>query len=218
MDNCSEAERVFSDWALDDRAERMWRNHLPRVEQIWPRIPVSSGNYLEVGCGAGRCLRHIAENQFRAGRCTGIDVSEAMVELARKNNAGVHNVSVEKADFLSWKPPDGTHFDAIFSMEVFYYFTSIEAGISRAAAMLGPGGRLFVLVDLYKENRDSHDWSEKLGIPMQMWSKSQYIEGFNSAGLTDINQVLLHDPNGDPQVDAPTLCTYGAKKDAVLQT
>lgn len=210
MNKADAAERVFSEWATDDRAERMWRNHLPRVEQMWTEIPSSSGNYLEIGCGAGMGLRHIAENQFKGGNCTGIDVSEAMISVSRTNTQGLSNVQVEKADFLSWLPPSGISFDAIFSMEVFYYFPSIQEGLDRAASMLAPGGKLFVLVDLYEENTDSHDWSEKLGVPMQMWSAAEYVDGFTKAGLTDIKQLFLHGPGENESVEAPTLCTVGA--------
>ena len=67
MSDSHAAGQVFDDWAADDRARRMWQNHLPRVRQIWQMIPRSDGHYLEIGCGCGMGLRHVAENQYRGG-------------------------------------------------------------------------------------------------------------------------------------------------------
>lgn len=205
------AGEVFGEWAEDERAERMWRQHLPRMEQVWPLMSASSGNYLEVGCGCGLGLRHVAENQYAAGHCVGIDISPEMVRLARKNTAGLSNVSVEEADFLEWQPAAGTRFDAIFSMEVFYYFPDIQQGLDKAFSLLAPGGRLWVLVDCYYENTDSHKWSEMINVPMQLWSKEQYISGFGKAGMADISQLELENQGDDVHGSNPTLCTYGTR-------
>lgn len=211
MSDSHAAGQLFDQWAADDRARRMWQNHLPRVRQIWEMIPSSDGHYLEIGCGCGLGLRHVAENQYRDGRCMGIDVSQNMIRLAEETTAGLANVRLEAVDFTNWEPGDGRTFDAIFSMEVFYYFPSIQEGLNHASRLLAPGGRLWVLVDCYRENTASHDWSERLGVPMQMWSSAQYADGFARAGLSEIGQKTLHHPKDEGASEPPTLCTYGRK-------
>ncbi|AKJ64828.1 class I SAM-dependent methyltransferase [Kiritimatiella glycovorans] len=211
MSDSHAAAQLFDHWATGDRARPMWQNHLPRVRQVWQMIPNSDGNYLEVGCGCGLGLRHIAANQYRDGQCVGIDVSEGMIRLARETTAGLGNVRLEAADFINWEPGEGLTFDAIFSMEVFYYFSSIQEGLDHAARLLAPGGWLWVLVDLYHENAASHDWSERLGVPMQMWSKARYADGFAKAGLSEVRQIILHNPNDGGASEAPTLCTWGRR-------
>jgi SAM-dependent methyltransferase len=189
----------------------MWQHHLPRVRQVWPMIPDSDGHYLEIGCGCGLGLRHIAENPYRDGHCVGIDISPGMIRLAEEATAGLANVRLESADFNTWEPGEGLTFDTIFSMEVFYYFPRIQQGLNHASRLLAPGGWLWVLVDLYYENTASHDWSEKLGVPMQMWSQAQYAEGFAKAGLADVRQRVLRTPEDEGASAPPTLCTCGRK-------
>lgn len=46
--------------------------------------PLDRGHALEVGCGAGRLLRHLAGH---FATCTGVDVSPAMIDLATRANA-----------------------------------------------------------------------------------------------------------------------------------
>jgi trans-aconitate methyltransferase len=124
--------------------------------------------------------------------------------------ADLPNATVEQADFMQWIAPAGMDFSLIFSMEVFYYFPSIQKGIEKAFSLLRPGGWLMVMVDFYRENTTSHEWAEQLGVPMQLWSMREYLEGMERAGLTGVSQLLFSDESRVPSSE-PTLCTYGVK-------
>ncbi len=99
-------------------------------------------------------------------------------------------------------------FDLIFSMEVFYYFEDMQAGLNKAVGLLTPGGELLVMVDFYHENSVTHSWPEDVGTPMTLWSKSEYVEGFTKAGLVDVRQELI---SGGDSEHGPTLCTGGKR-------
>jgi trans-aconitate methyltransferase len=199
---------VFDNWSQSGRGEDMAKRHWPRVKQAFSQLPPSRGNYLEIGVGNGYAIEYIAENQFSGGNCLGIDVSGEMVRRCREKLIHLGHVTIEQADFLLWKPSTPKLFDIVFSMEVFYYFHNIQAGLDKAFSILTPGGQLWVLVNFYLENTISHDWPRRVGTPMQLWSQTDYKEGFEKSGFLEVNQQLLTDQNAE---DGITLCTIGRK-------
>jgi SAM-dependent methyltransferase len=208
------AKDVFEAWGGDYHADGMETEHWPRVRQIFDLIEASDGNYLEVGVGNGYGLAYMATHQFANGRCLGMDLSATMVERARSRTSRLDNVTVETGDFLMWDFGD-MRFDAIFSMEVFYYFDDINSGLDRAWSILAPGGTLWVAVNFYEENEESADWPDQLGVPMQRWSMRDYVAGFERAGFAAIEQRMIAapTPEGSKHGDAPTLLTFGTRGD-----
>ncbi len=200
-------QEVFNQWEREDKGDKMGEMHWQNVFPVLSKISESRGNYLEIGTGTGLALEYIAKNPFLHGQCYGLDVSDEMVMKCKKRFTDFNNVIVENADFLSWTPTV-EHFDVIFSMEVFYYFPAIQDGLNKAFNLLSQNGELWVLVNFYKENETCHIWPEKLGVPMQLWSKDQYFDGFKNAGFTNVKQKFFGQGEGH---DGVTLCTYGKK-------
>ncbi|MCH7679963.1 class I SAM-dependent methyltransferase [candidate division KSB1 bacterium] len=201
------AQEVFDDWGQNDGGSGMETEHWPRVSQVLSKVASSNGNYLELGVGSGYALENMAMHAFSGGHCYGLDISDEMVKTCRKRLGHLENVTLEAGDFLHWQPP-AEHFDVIFSMEVFYYFEDLQAGLNKAFDLLASGGELLVMVDFYRENSVTHDWPEKVGTPMTLWSKSDYVEGFTKAGLVDVRQELI---SGGDSEHGPTLCTGGKR-------
>lgn len=199
-------QQVFDQWALDTRADGMERCHRASVSRAFSLIPESGGHYLEIGTGNGYGIHYMATHQYQNGQCVGLDVSPNMVRKTEKRLQGLDNVRLETADFLNWKPPGTLLFSCIFSMEVFYYFQDIRAGVERAVCLLEPEGMLLVLVNYYLENEITHSWPEDLGTPMTLWSQSQYLEAFQKSGLKKIKQERFDTGDG-----LGTLCTRGIK-------
>lgn len=211
MDCSKTTKEVFEEWGSDHRAESMEIEHRSVVEQAFNLIPESSGNYLEIGIGNGYGIHRMATNQFSKGHCYGIDLASKMVELGKQRTSFQKNVTIEQADFLNWQPPAEEPFSVIFSMEVFYYFPSIQLGINKAYSLLKPGGQLWILVDFFKENTSTHCWPKELDTPMQLWSKDQYLNGLSEAGFTSIKQRIFSDPGSTVSPDGETLCSVGYK-------
>lgn len=201
------AQSVFNDWAKDYHAEGMENGHWPAVQKIFQALPDSTGHYLEIGVGNGYGITHLAQHQFKNGQCFGLDISEEMAALTAGRTAALGNVSIESGDFLTWQPPQNLRFDTIFSMEVFYYFPSIQKGINKAVSHLEQGGRLLLAVNFYQENTASHTWPQELDTPMQLWSADAYKSGFETAGLEGVQQQYITvKPN-----EVGTLLTIGTK-------
>lgn len=208
MNDVRSVAALFDEWAQEDGAIDMSREHWARVEQILEAISVSDGNYLEIGPGNGYSLRYMADTRFSNGQCYGVDVSEGMIECARQEVRGLDNVHLIKTDFLTWQPPDDIKFDLIFSMEVLYYFEDLAASIHKAASLLSPGGELIVMLDYFKENSDSHSWPDDLCLPLVLWSKADYATSFSAAGLSEVTQTVITGGHLEPGI---TLCTRGKR-------
>ena len=95
-------------------------------------------------------------------------------------------------------------------MEVFCCFAHMQAALERCASLLAPGGEVIVRVDFHLENPESHDWSQQLGVPMQLWSQADYRAGFEKAGLCEVEQHLLGECGVLAEAEpCATLCMRG---------
>ncbi|MEJ2628821.1 MAG: class I SAM-dependent methyltransferase [bacterium] len=205
--NKSSVKKIFDKWALDYHAEGMEKGHWKRVKQAFKLIPSSQENYLEIGIGNGYGIHYIARNQYKNGTCYGLDISSNMVKMAKQRTKNLNNIILQSDDFLTWKPPPDTKFSAIFSMETFYYFSDIKAGIEKAASLLTTGGILMILVDYYYENKESHSWPRDMDITLTLWKAEDYKKVFQEISLKKVKQKRLKDDSHK----VGTLCTWGYK-------
>ena len=130
--------REFFDRVEQHRYEKEW--HIPAAAEFESTRGLK---VLEIGCGVGTDGLQFA----RAGATyTGVDLTEAAVELARKNfeSAGMpgqFRVSdAEKLDF-----PDES-FDIVYSHGVLHHTPDIEAAVREIHRVLKPGGEAIVML------------------------------------------------------------------------
>ena len=100
---------------------------------------------VDLGCGVGRVTRSLA-NHFES--VLGLDVSPAMVELARDNLADRPTVTIELMDGESIPLPDGS-VDFVWSWAVFQhlpYNSLMERMLDEVSRILKPGGVLLLEV------------------------------------------------------------------------
>lgn len=203
-----QVKSLFNEWAIEDGAVDMAREHWARVEPVLSALKPSAGRYLEVGPGNGYALEYIARQKFAKGQAHAVELSEEMAKLSRAKTKNLRNVEIEVASFLSWSAPKGEKYDLIFSMEVFYYFEDIAAAICKAADLLAPDGELIIMVDYYEEAEESRGWDDELGVKLTRWPKQRYAQAFEAAGLLQVNQTIQI---GGVQEHGLTLCTRGRK-------
>jgi 2-polyprenyl-3-methyl-5-hydroxy-6-metoxy-1,4-benzoquinol methylase len=105
-----------------------------------PRVPL--GNVLSVGCGAGALERSLLDHGVARG-VTGIDVSETVLEEARREAGGrgmaVRYVAAEARAFLREHP--GT-FDAVFFHQSLHHFDRLDELMSLVVGALANDGLL----------------------------------------------------------------------------
>jgi len=195
-DTIQRVTAVFDDWALAGRAEGMERGHGPYARRAFDLLPVDAPpfRYLDVGCGNGYTVRWAAERLAgRGGLAVGLDGSKEMVARAQTLSAGsdaqfIHAAFPEhgRGDLL-----EPGSFDAIFSMEVFYYLPDLGAGLAEVARLLRPGGRFACVVDFYGENTASHGWPDDLGVPMTLLDRAGWRAALEAVGLAVVHQDQL---------------------------
>ncbi|MFC3606949.1 class I SAM-dependent methyltransferase [Stutzerimonas tarimensis] len=203
-----DVETLFDEWAIEDGAVDMAREHWARVEPVLSALESSEGRYLEIGPGNGYALEYIARSKFAKGYVRAVELSQEMANMSATRVQDLDNVDIDVGSFLSWHAPAGMQFDLIFSMEVFYYFEDIAAAIEKAARLLAPGGELIVMVDYYEESEDSRDWSQELGVKLTRWPQNRYLDAFKAAGLQSVKQEIK---SGGVQEFGLTVCTRGRK-------
>jgi len=113
----------------------------------WKRYGFQGGHCLEIGCGAGRITRHLA-NSFQM--VTALDVSENMMQYASRN------VRSDSVSFIltdgDGLPLLGNSVNAVFSTHVFQHFDSladIAFTLQECYRVLRANGTLMVHLPLH---------------------------------------------------------------------
>ena len=132
-----------------DPLSRLWRHWLiPDVQSAFDRalrayVP-AGGSVLDLGCGTGANPERLAALGLAFGSYTGVDLSPAMLAVARRKFGGLSNTSFQQIDLLSDPLPEGP-FDVIVSTWVFSHLPNPDAIVTRALTRLRPGGHVILL-------------------------------------------------------------------------
>lgn len=101
-------------------------------------MDLTGKSVLEAGCGYGGVLAGLRE-RFGLGGALGLDLDPEMVAAGRRRCPD--GVILETGDFLAMA---GQTFDFIVMRDVLEHIVEVEAALAKAAAMLAPGGTLYV--------------------------------------------------------------------------
>ncbi|MES1184234.1 MAG: class I SAM-dependent methyltransferase [Myxococcales bacterium] len=149
----------------------------------------SGHTVLDLGCGVGRMEAALA-GEVR--HIHGIDVSGEMVAAARRQTAGLPNVSIALSSGLDLQPLSDSSFDLVLAVDSFPYV--VQAGwelavtmFREAARVLRPGGELLILSFSYRGDRardrqDARALAEQNGfellvngeLPFRLWNGDVY--------------------------------------------
>lgn len=176
----------------------MEKGHRPIGEQAIELMAIASNaRVLDVGCGSGWATRLIAE-KARTGRVVGIDISDEMIAIAADTSATFSNVEFRVAGAENLPFADG-EFTHAFSMESLYYYADVLVALKEIKRVLEPGGFFVTVIDLYEENKPSHQWIEQLKVPVHLLSISAYRSLFERAGFINLRDQRLYDPTPVPE-------------------
>jgi SAM-dependent methyltransferase len=203
----------FNEWARAGRGEGMEKGHRPVGEQAIELMKIpADARILDLGCGSGWASRLMAEKAQR-GKVTGIDISDEMVQLAANTSKELSNIEfkVASAEALPFGDNEFTH---VFSMESLYYYSNMLAALKEVYRVLDDGGRFVTVVDLYFENKPSHQWIPTLNVPVQLLSIPDYRNFFEDAGFVNVQDLRLFDPKPIP--DDYSGGSFKSREDYVL--
>ena len=188
----------FNQWALEGRGTEMEKHHLSIAQQTILRMELKPGDrVLDLSCGAGWATRLLAEAVAGGpGMAAGLDISEEMIARARERSRELENVlfAIGAADEIPWRDE---YFDQVLSIESFYYYPDQEAVLRELHRVLVPGGLVFILINLYKENPHSLGLVKQLKVPVHVRSEKEYLEMLSAHGFTDAAVAHITDLTED---------------------
>jgi len=98
---------------------------------------VPAPHILDIGCGAGTTSLTLAE-RIAGARVTGVDLSPALIKVARSRAGQTPGLSFVNADVAAW-PGDGQDFDALVSRHGVMFFADPAAAFTHLHGLTKPG-------------------------------------------------------------------------------
>lgn len=201
-------QQEFNRWAEAGEGEKMENHHLDITEKTIRRMNLRPGErVLDLGCGSGwatRLLaRLVADGPEGFGQVVGVDVSDEMIRVARAASKDFENIMYVwgSATQIPWEE---NFFDKMLSVESFYYYPDQERALAELFRVMAPHGRLFILINLYKDNPYSLQWVDKLKVPVHVRSAAEYVDLLKKHAFENVEYAQIPD-------DTPTPDDYATK-------
>ena len=201
-------QQEFNQWAEAGKGEEMERHHISIAEQTIRKMELRPGErVLDLSCGAGWATRILArlvgDGPQGFGQVVGLDISDEMVRRARAASKDFDNIMFVwgAAEKIPWEE---NFFDKVLSVEAFYYYPDQDRALHELFRVMAPNGRLFILINLYKENPYSLRWLDELKVPVHARSENEYAEMLKAHAFEDVK--IEHIPD-----ETPTPAEYSGK-------
>jgi ubiquinone/menaquinone biosynthesis C-methylase UbiE len=189
-------QEEFNQWAAAGRGDEMEAHHSDITEQTLALMDLQPADrVLDLGCGTGWASRRMAR---MTAQVTGLDVADEMLRRAEQASAGINNVryvwgSAEKI------PAADNSFTKVLSVESFYYYADQGKALDELRRVMAPGGELFILINLYKDNHYSLRWVAELKVPVQALSEAEYMALLRAHGFHDVAARRIPDRSPTPE-------------------
>jgi arsenite methyltransferase len=152
---------------------------------------------LDLGSGGGIDVILSAKRVGPTGRAFGLDMTDEMLALARKNadEAGVANALFLKGVIVE-VPLPADSVDVVISYCVINLSTDKAAVLTEIARVLRPGGRVGVSDVVAEDRLSPEERGERgsyVGCIAGALSRSEYEEGLSAAGFQDVEVRFTHE-------------------------
>ncbi|MGH9603077.1 MAG: class I SAM-dependent methyltransferase [Terriglobales bacterium] len=198
----------FNRWAEQGHGAEMEKHHLDITEKTLRVMDLKPGErVLDLGCGAGwatRILaRLVADGPEGRGQVVGLDIADEMIRRARVASRDFANIMYVwgSAQQIPWEE---NFFEKVLSVESFYYYRDQDRVLHELFRTMAPRGRLFILINLYRDNPHSLRWVEELKVPVHARSEAEYVELLKQHAFEDVEARRIPD-------DSPTPDEYSGK-------
>jgi ubiquinone/menaquinone biosynthesis C-methylase UbiE len=195
-------QHEFNRWASEGEGEKMERHHLDITEKTIRLMNLRPGErVLDLGCGSGWATRLLArlvgEGPEGFGQVVGVDVSDEMVRQARAASKDFDNILYVwgSAQQIPWEE---NFFDKVLSVESFYYYPDQDRALMELFRVMAPRGRLFILINLYRDNQYSLQWVDKLKVPVHVRSEAEYVDLLKKHAFENVEARRIPDDTPTP--------------------
>ena len=196
-------QQEFNRWAEAGEGPKMENHHLDITEKTIRRMNLRPGErVLDLGCGSGWATRLLArlvsDGPEGFGQVVGVDVSDEMIRQARVASKDFDNIMFVwgSATQIPWEE---NFFDKMLSVESFYYYPDQERALAELFRVMAPKGRLFILINLYKDNPYSLQWVDKLKVPVHVRSAAEYVDMLKKHSFENIEYAQIPDDTPTPE-------------------
>jgi ubiquinone/menaquinone biosynthesis C-methylase UbiE len=190
-------QQEFNQWAQAGRGDEMEDHHSDITDQTIALMDLKPGErVLDLGCGTGWASRRLARI-VTAGEVVGVDVADEMLRRAEETSREFSNVRFAWGSAESI-PFGDDYFTKILSVESFYYYADQGKALDELRRVMAPAGRLFILINLYKDNHYSLRWVSELKVAVHARSEAEYIEMLRQHGFESIEARRIPDRSPSP--------------------
>ncbi len=196
-------QQEFNRWADDGEGAKMERHHLDITQKTMRRMDLRAGQrVLDLGCGSGWAAQLLArvvdDGPQGYGQVVGVDIADEMIRQARAFSKEFHNLEFVEGS-ATQIPGEDNFFDRVLSVESFYYYPDQDRALDELFRVMAPRGRLFILINLYKDNPYSLQWVPKLKVPVQIRSAAEYVELLRRRAFEDVESAQIPDDTPTPE-------------------
>jgi len=212
---------------IADHYDAELRRHHEHLRAAFAIAPTD--RVLDIGCGAGQTTRDAAR-AASSGNVLGVDISEQMLERARRltQEAGLHNVSYELGDAQAHRFQPAS-FDVLISRFGTMFFADHVAAFANLASASKRGARLVMMVWQSCERNEwataipgalaVHDHEGRLtwGAGLFSLAETQVVEtilqesGFAEVAFTEVHEPVYYGPDVDTAYHI--ICSFKNTKD-----
>ena len=182
-------------------------------------LPKTGEVCVDLGSGRGTDVLRMAEEVGENGFVYGIDISEGMLEKARKmaSKFDVKNVSFIQSD-LEKIDLDGRTADLVISNCTINHASDKHAVWNEVYRILKHGGR-FVVSDIYATNPIPEEYHNDPVAVAECWAgaitKKQYLDILNIAGLRGVEIIEESKPYSKGKAEVVSFTIAGKKPSSV---
>jgi arsenite methyltransferase len=201
-------QQEFNEWAAAGRGDEMEDHHSDITEQTLALMDIQTADrILDLGCGTGWASRRMARLAPN-GEVAGLDLANEMLRRAEEASSAFKNVRYVWGSAENIPEADNA-FNKVLSVESFYYYADQGKALDELRRVMAPEAKLFILINLYKDNHYSLRWVAELKVPVQALSEAEYKALLEKHGFKNVEARRIPDRSPTPE-------TYSGKwfKDA----
>ena len=191
-------QQEFNQWAAAGRGDEMEDHHSDITDQTLALMNIRPNDrILDLGCGTGWASRRMGRLAID-GEIVGLDVADEMLRRAEQTSSSFKNIryvwgSAEKI------PVADSYFSQVLSVESFYYYADQEKALDELGRVMASGAKLFILINLYKDNHYSLRWVSELKVPVQALSEAEYKALLEKHGFKNVQARRIPDRSPTPE-------------------